>query len=42
MPPCSVQLHDILDFNDPEQHCYFPTKCGIKTFRLQMLISPAI
>ena len=31
MPPCSVQLQDILDFNDPEQHCYFPTKCGIKT-----------
>ena len=21
MPPCSVQLHDILDFNDTEQHC---------------------
>ena len=21
MPPCSVELHDILDFNDTEQHC---------------------
>jgi hypothetical protein len=21
MRPCSVQLHDILDFNDTEQHC---------------------
>ena len=26
MRPCSVQLHDILDFNDTEQHCFI-SKC---------------
>ena len=26
MRPCSVQLHDILDFNDTEQHCLI-SKC---------------
>jgi hypothetical protein len=28
MRPCSVQLHDILDFNDTEQHCLI-SKCRI-------------
>ena len=30
MRPCSAQLHDILDFNDSEQHCFF-SKCGTKS-----------
>ena len=29
MRPCSVQLHDILDFNDTEQHCLI-SKCRTK------------
>jgi hypothetical protein len=29
MRPCSVQLHDILDFNDTEQHCLI-SKCRNK------------
>ena len=29
MRPCSVQLHDILDYNDTEQHCLI-SKCRTK------------
>ena len=32
MRPCSVQLHDILDYNDTEQHCLI-YKCRTKNYK---------
>ena len=37
MPPCSVQLHDILDFNDTQQHCLI-FKCRTKNCKTSNIL----